>query len=74
MFSQAYVAGKEDMNMNPKRRSSGRATDSQDLEKKIRQRAYELYLARGQGDGHDLEDWFLAEEEILQQEVSPKAA
>jgi hypothetical protein len=29
-----------------------------------RKRAYELYLERGMEDGHDLEDWFRAEEEL----------
>lgn len=31
---------------------------------RIRQRAYELYVARGQEDGHQLEDWLQAEAEI----------
>ena len=31
---------------------------------RIRQRAYELYVARGQEDGHELEDWRQAEAEI----------
>ena len=35
-----------------------------DREERIRDRAYELYEARGRGDGHDLEDWLEAEEEI----------
>jgi len=39
-------------------------SESQELENKIRQRAYELYEARGREDGHDLEDWLRAEEEI----------
>jgi len=30
---------------------------------KIRQRAHELYEARGREEGHDLEDWLLAEAE-----------
>ena len=29
-----------------------------------RKRAYELYVDRGMEDGHDLEDWFRAEEEL----------
>ena len=33
-------------------------------DEEIRRRAYELYEARGREDGHDLEDWLLAEEEI----------
>ena len=35
-----------------------------ELEHQIRQRAYELYEARGWEDGHELEDWLSAEEEI----------
>jgi hypothetical protein len=27
-------------------------------------RAYELYMARGGGDGADLEDWLIAEREL----------
>ena len=30
----------------------------------IRQRAHELYVARGQEDGHEIEDWLQAEAEI----------
>ncbi len=30
----------------------------------IARRAYEIYVARGGGDGHDLEDWFQAEREV----------
>ncbi len=38
----------------------------QDLAEQIRQRAYELYELRGQGDGHELDDWLLAESEVIQ--------
>jgi hypothetical protein len=31
---------------------------------KIRQRAYELYEARGREDGHEVEDWVQAEAEV----------
>jgi hypothetical protein len=34
------------------------------LEEKIRRRAYELYLRRGNQSGSDLDDWLQAEEEI----------
>jgi hypothetical protein len=40
------------------------ATDQQELEDQIRLRAYELYEARGHEDGHELEDWYRAKEEI----------
>jgi hypothetical protein len=39
-------------------------SDPQDLEHQIRLRAYELYEARGREDGHEVEDWLRAEEEI----------
>ena len=39
-------------------------SDPQDLEHQIRLHAYELYEARGGEDGHEVEDWLRAEEEI----------
>lgn len=30
----------------------------------VARRAYEVYLARGQQDGHDVEDWLQAEREL----------
>jgi hypothetical protein len=36
-----------------------------ELEQRIRDRAYELYEQRGREDGHDTEDWLMAEAEIL---------
>jgi len=35
------------------------------LEEKIRQRAYELYILRGNESGSELDDWLQAEDEIL---------
>lgn len=37
---------------------------SQELQKKIRQRAFELYELRGRSDGGDFDDWVKAESEI----------
>ena len=34
-------------------------------ERKLRSRAQQLYESRGQTDGHELEDWFQAEAEML---------
>jgi Protein of unknown function (DUF2934) len=34
------------------------------LEKEIRRRAYEIYLARGEQPGSELDDWFRAEREL----------
>ena len=36
------------------------------VERKVRSRAQQLYESRGQSDGHELEDWFQAEAEILE--------
>lgn len=40
---------------------------SPELEARIRVRAYELYQQRGRQDGHELDDWFRAEEELTDQ-------
>ncbi len=34
------------------------------IQKQIRQRAYQLYEQRGREDGHDLDDWLAAETEV----------
>jgi len=36
------------------------------IEERIRQRAYELYVARGSASGSEIDDWLQAEEEILE--------
>lgn len=38
-----------------------------EIENTIAQRAYELFASRGFTDGHDLDDWFLAESELFGQ-------
>jgi Protein of unknown function (DUF2934) len=45
--------------------SQAEKPNSAELGQRIRQRAYELYVAGGCKDGHADEDWRLAEEEIL---------
>jgi hypothetical protein len=51
---------------NPKiKRTPTPITESpRNIEERIRRRAYELYVARGREDGHDLDDWLRAESEI----------
>ncbi len=44
--------------------TKGVPAEPQELEEHIRQRAYELYEARGREQGHELEDWLRAEEEV----------
>jgi hypothetical protein len=43
-----------------------------ELEDQIRRRAYELYEQRGRGDGHVLDDWLQAEDEILATRQTPQ--
>jgi len=38
---------------------------SETLESEIRVRAYELYERRGREPGHESEDWFVAEREVI---------
>lgn len=49
-------------------------SEQQELEHQIRLRAYEVYEVRGKEDGHELEDWLRAEEEITQKKVRTAAA
>jgi hypothetical protein len=44
------------------------------LEQQIRRRAYELYEARGRGDGHELDDWLQAEIDIIGNATSSATA
>jgi hypothetical protein len=62
------------MNINPAKKTPTAAKESQELKDKVRQRAYELYEERLWEDGHDVEDWLRAEEEIMEQEARPRAA
>lgn len=50
------------------------STDARTTEERIRVRAYELFEERGKEEGHDLEDWFRAEEEITARKTSSVAA
>jgi hypothetical protein len=50
----------------PKKQPTTEITELQEfeLDYQIRERAYELYEARGQENGHAEEDWFRAKEEL----------
>jgi hypothetical protein len=53
------------MNTNPPKKSPATSiNEPQELDPQIRLRAYELYEERGRQDGHELEDWFRAKEEL----------
>jgi hypothetical protein len=41
------------------------------VEERIRRRAYELYVERGNQSGSELDDWVQAEEEVLQAQEQP---
>jgi hypothetical protein len=43
---------------------AGDATAAETDRERVAQRAYELYLERGAGQGHDLDDWLSAEREV----------
>ncbi len=45
---------------------------SDDRAERIRQRAHELYEARGQEAGHEIDDWLQAEAEIEASETTPE--
>jgi len=50
------------------------ATQQLELEHQIRLRAYELYEARGRKDGHELDDWLRAKEEIREKKFRTATA
>ncbi len=63
------------MNTNPTRKPPATvASVPQGLEDQIRHRAHEIYEARGREDGHDLDDWLRAEEEITSKKIRTAAA
>jgi hypothetical protein len=39
------------------------------VERKVRSRAQELYETRGQAEGKELQDWFQAEAEVLENNI-----
>jgi hypothetical protein len=42
------------------------AIETLPFEERIRRRAYELYVERGNESGSEIEDWLQAEDELLQ--------
>ena len=57
-----------------KKQPTSVTSEPQELEHQIRLRAQELYEARGREDGHELDDWLRAEEEITQKKAGTIAA
>lgn len=56
------------MNINPPKKPqatvTNEASEAEDLESRIRERAHELYEVRGREEGHEVEDWLRAEDEL----------
>jgi hypothetical protein len=48
----------------PQPRTSEAVQPHDQIQERIRQRAYEIYEARGREDGHDLDDWLIAQLEL----------
>ncbi len=46
---------------------------AEELQDRIRERAFELYEQRGCQDGHELDDWLQAEAETTREEVATAA-
>jgi len=59
--------------LSPAHPESGKLT-LVELEDRIRNRAYQIYEARGSEEGHALEDWLEAKAEVLGVVKSPAAA
>jgi Protein of unknown function (DUF2934) len=49
-------------------------TEVPSLTERIRQRAYELYLQRGNGSGAQLDDWLRAEAQIVRENAIDEAS
>jgi hypothetical protein len=62
------------MAKNPTKTKTPHFATNPNRDQEIRRRAYELYEARDREDGHDLNDWLLAEKEINAKAVKAVAA
>jgi len=51
------------------RRKKQQALMVQMVERRVRSRAQQLYESRGQAEGQDLQDWFQAESEVLENSI-----
>lgn len=51
------------------RRKKQQALMLQMVERKVRSRAKQLYESRGQEEGRDLQNWFQAETEVLENSI-----
>lgn len=49
--------------------SESRIAEAHPTREEIELRAYQIYVERGGADGHDVDDWLLAEREHAEREV-----
>jgi DUF2934 family protein len=61
------------MAKEPTKKQTADVVTAPNLEHEIRYRAYALYEERGREDGHDLDDWLRAEEELGTRELKTAA-
>jgi hypothetical protein len=65
--SASFLAS--DLNANPHPLEIVRGAEekeiAQELQRRIKDRAYQLYLSSGSSSGHELENWLRAEKEVL---------
>jgi DUF2934 family protein len=45
-----------------------------DIRERVAQRAFQLYEGRGREDGHDVEDWLQAEQEVIRHLAAERGA
>ena len=63
------------MKKHPEGKESVSLVHGNDVDQElVRKRAYELYVDRGMEDGHEIEDWFQAEEELAAKKSQSAAA
>lgn len=55
------------MEANTRKRNEPWSAPSAPTEEAIRRRAYQLFLARGEADGSDVQDWLEAEAQLRQE-------
>ena len=46
--------------------TESRTAEAHPTQEEIELRAYQIYVERGGTDGHDVEDWLLAEQELVE--------
>ncbi len=55
-------------------KSKSAGADARPSDEEIAQKAYELYLQRGSVPGHETDDWFQAEAELIEARRNAQAA